>query len=64
MEIKEPKFKPEQAITFNLKGKITSSKVVYCAYVTPLNQWQYVTEFDELFFIPEHCAVETPNYGN
>ena len=62
MEIKEPKFKPEQTITFNLEGKITSSKIVYCAYVMPLFQWQYVTEYDHLLFVPEHCAVEKLNH--
>ncbi len=59
MEIKEPKFSTHQAITFNVEGKIISSKVVYSIYVMELKQWQYVTEYNQLFFIPEENAVET-----
>jgi hypothetical protein len=61
MEISDPKFKTGQKITFNLEGEIISSKVVNSVYVLERGHWQYVTEFNELFFIPELCAAENPN---
>lgn len=62
MEIKDPNFKRGDAITFNVKGKIKSSRVVYATYVLPSKKWQYITELDPLLFIPEEFAVETPNH--
>lgn len=61
MQINDPKFKTGQKITFNVDGEIITSKIVHCVYVLERGHWQYVTKFNELFFIPELCAVENPN---